>query len=437
MVEIIEVKTKKQRKQFVDFPTKLYEGNPYYVHPLRGDELGIFTPKKNVSFDECDIIFFLAMREGEVVGRICGILQKVYNLKTGTKRVRFGRFDFIDDIEVPRALLGAVEEWAKSKGMDTIHGPLGFNDLEREGLLIEGFDRLATFEANYNYPYYKDLIEQCGYEKEIDYISSRVQLPKETNERAKRLADAIMKRYNLRIAKAKNIKEYLKKYKDGIFEVLDEAYGDLYGVIPYNERLKKSIIDQFKMVINMNYIISVLDENDRVVAFGFALPELAHAVQKSKGRLFPLGVFRILYARNHGNVADFGLIGVRKEYANRGLPAIMINYIVEEAKHVGVTTVEGNLTLEDNHHMLQLYKNFDNVERHKRFRCFVKKLYKDEELVKDKSQNGVEKKSTAKKSAKKTSSKGVSKKTSPKKTPQKKSTKKSTSANMPTKSKEA
>ncbi len=423
MVEIIEVKTKKQRKQFVDFPTKLYKGNPYYVHPLRGDELGIFDPKKNVSFDECDIVYFLAMRGKEVVGRICGILQKVYNLKTGTKRVRFGRFDFIDDIEVPKALLGAVEEWAKSKGMDTVHGPLGFNDLEREGLLIEGFDRLATFEANYNYPYYKELIEQCGYEKEIDYISSRVELPKEPNERAKRLADAIMKRYNLKIAKAKNIKEYLNKYKDGIFEVLDEAYGDLYGVIPYNERLKQSIIDQFKMVINMNYIISVLDENDRVVAFGFALPELAHAVQKSKGRLFPLGVFRILYARNHGKVADFGLIGVRKEYANKGLPAIMINYIVEEAKNVGVTTVEGNLTLEDNHHMLQLYKNFDNVERHKRFRCFVKKLYKEEPIKKadektkktsSKKTAGTKKTSAKKSTTKKTASKKTTKATSKK-----------------------
>lgn len=402
MVEIIEVKTKKDRKAFVDFPTKLYDGNPYYVHPLRGDELGIFSPKKNVSFDECDIVFYLAKRDDEVVGRICGILQKVYNEKTGTKRVRFGRFDFIDDIEVPKALLSAVEEWAKSKGMDTVHGPLGFNDLEREGLLIEGFDRLATFEANYNYPYYKDLIEQCGYEKEIDYISSRVELPKESNERAKKLADLVMKRYKLRVATAKNIRQYLKKYKDGIFEVLDEAYGDLYGVIPYNERLKESIISQFKMVINMNYIITLLDENDKVVAFGFALPELASAVQKSKGKLFPLGVFRILRAKTHGTVADFGLIGVRKEYLNKGLPAIMINYIIEEAKAIGVTTVEGNLTLETNHNMLQLYKNFDNVERHKRFRCFVKKL--DEEKVDGKESNeNVEKVST--KSTKKTSTK--------------------------------
>ena len=213
MIEIIEVKSRKDKKDFVDFPTKLYKGNPYYVHPLRGDEMGIFSPKKNVSFDECDIVFYLAKRDGEVVGRICGILQKVYNDKTGTKRVRFGRFDFIEDVEVPRALLGKVEEWAKSKGMDTVHGPLGFNDLEREGLLIEGFDRLATFEENYNYPYYKELIEACGYEKETDYIASRINLPKDTNERVKKLAELVLKRYKLHIATAKNKSEYLKKYK--------------------------------------------------------------------------------------------------------------------------------------------------------------------------------------------------------------------------------
>lgn len=377
MIEIIEVKTKKDKRDFVDFPTRLYKDNDFYVHPLRGDEMGIFSPKKNVSFDECDIVFYLAKKDGVVVGRICGILQKVYNERTSTKRVRFGRFDFVDDVEVARALLTAVEEWAKSKGMDTIHGPLGFNDLEREGLLIQGYDRLATFEENYNFPYYKEHIEACGYEKEIDYIAARIELPEQTSDRVKKLSELVMKRYKLKIATAKNKSEYLKKYKDGIFEVLDEAYSDLYGVIPYNEKQKKSIIDQFKLVINIKYIISLLDENDRVVAFGFALPELAKAVKKSKGRLFPFGVFRILKVRNRGPVADFGLIGVRKEYKNKGVPAVMLNYIIEGAKEVGVTTIETNHTLEDNHSMLQLYKNFDNIEQHKRFRCFVKFLDKE------------------------------------------------------------
>lgn len=380
MVRIEEVKTKKQKKEFVDFPTKLYKDNEYYVHPLRSDEMGIFDPDKNVSYDECEIIFFLAYREKEVVGRICGIIQKVYNEKTNSKRVRFSRFDFIDDLEVAKALLEAVENWAKEKGMDTIHGPLGFNDLEREGLLIQGFDKLATFEENYNHAYYQDYIEKCGYEKEIDYLSFRINVPDALDDRVKKISDLTMKKYNLRIATAKNKKEYLEKYKDGIFDVLDEAYGDLYGVIPYNEKMRKSIIDQFYLVINLEFIITILDENDRVIAFGFALPELAKAVQKSEGKLFPTGLFRILYAKNHFSTIDFGLIGIRKEYQGKGVTAIILNYVIETAKALGIKSIETNHSLEDNYKILQTWKNFDDVTQHKRYRCFLKDLNKKDAI---------------------------------------------------------
>ena len=374
MINIVEVKTKKQKKQFVDFPTKLYKKNNFYVHPLRADELALFDPEKNVSYDECEIIFYLAYINKKVVGRICGIIQKVYNQKTNSKRVRFTRFDFIENFEVAKALLSAVEQWALSKGMDTIHGPLGFNDLDREGLLIEGFDKLATFEENYNYPYYKDFLEKCGYEKEIDYLAFRINLPKKSDERVRRISNLMMKKYNLKIATAKNKKEYLNKYKDGIFDLLDEAYADLYGVIPYNDKLRKQIIDQFNLIINLKYIITILDENDKVIAFGFALPSLAKAVKKSKGKLFPFGVFRILHAKNHTSLADFGLVGVRKAYQGKGITAIILDYIVNGAREVGVTTVETNHSLETNHKILQTWKNFDDVTQHKRFRCFIKNL---------------------------------------------------------------
>jgi len=378
MIRVEEVLTRKQQREFVDFPTKLYKESQFYVHPLRMDELNLFSPKKNVSYDECDIVFYLAYRDNEVVGRICAILQKTYNEKNNLKRVRFTRFDCIEDIEVAKALFSQVEEWAVSKGMTEVHGPLGFNDLDREGLLIEGFDKLATFEENYNYPYYRDLIEQCGYSKEIDYMAFNIKLPKEIDPRVKRLSETIMKRYKLKIASAKTKKEYLDKYKDGIFDVIDEAYGDLYGVIPYNDKMRKQIIDQFNLIIKLKYIITILDENDRVVAFGFGIPSLAKAVQKSKGRLFPFGLFRILHAKNHCTVADFGLIGVRKEYKNKGLTAIILNYIVEGAKEVGVDTIETNHSLETNHRIIQTWKNFDDVKQHKKYRCFVKNLNNEE-----------------------------------------------------------
>ncbi len=374
MVRVLEVKTRKQKRQFVNFPSELYKDNAYYVHPLIGDEMDLFNPKKNVSYDECEIVYYLAYQGKKVVGRVCAVIQKVYNAKTNSKRVRFGRLDFIDDYEVCKALLDKVEEWARLMGMDTVHGPLGFNDLEREGLLIEGFDKIATFEENYNYPYYKDYIERCGYEKEIDYLSFRINLPKEPNERLMRLNDLVMKRYNLHLATAKTKKEYLDKYKDQIFDVLDEAYGDLYGVIPYNEKLRKQIIDQFKLVINKDFIVTILDENERVVAFGFALPELCYAVKKSKGKLFPFGLFRILHATKHGDTADFGLVGVRKAYQGKGLPAIILNYIITTANRLGIKHIETNHSLETNAKILQTWKNFDDVTNHKRYRCFIKNL---------------------------------------------------------------
>lgn len=411
MIEIVEVKTDKQKKLFVDFPTKLYKKNPYYVHPLRADELNLFDPDKNVSYDECEIVFYLAYKDNEVAGRICGIVQKVYNKKTNSKRVRFTRFDFIEDLEVARALLEAVEKWAKSKGMNTVHGPLGFNDLDREGLLIEGYDKLATFEENYNYPYYKDFLEACGYTKEIDYLAFNINLPKETDPRIKRISNLMMKKYDLRIATAKNKKEYLAKYKDGIFDLIDETYGDLYGVIPYNDKLRKQIIDQFNLIINMKYMITIIDKDEKVIAFGFALPSLAKAVQKSRGKLLPFGVFRILHAKNHSNVADFGLVGVRKQFQGKGITAIILDYIISGAKEFGVTSIETNHSLETNHKILQTWKNFDDVTNHKRFRCFIKTLENCKEKNKtSKNSTKSNNKSTKKTSTKKSASKSASKK---------------------------
>lgn len=384
MISIVEVKTKKQKKLFVDFPTKLYSGNNCYVHPLRMDEMDLFNPKKNVSYDECDIVFYLAYKDGHVAGRICGIVQKVYNEKTNTKKVRFSRFDCIEDFEVAESLIRKVEEWAKMHGMDCVHGPLGFNDLDREGLLIEGFDRVSTFEEPYNFPYYRDYLEKLGYVKDCDYLSFRIKLPETTDPRVRRISDMVMKKYGLRVATARNKKEYINHYKDQIFDVLDEAYGDLYGVIPYNDKMRKSIIDQFNLILKQQYIVSIVDESDRIVAFGLALPSLSRAVQKSKGRLFPLGLFRILYAKNHCNEADFGLIGVRKEFQGKGVTAIILDYIVQNAKDVGVQVVETNHSLEDNLKIIQTWKNFKDVEQHKRFRVFTKLLAEVQETKKSK-----------------------------------------------------
>ena len=373
MIEIKEVKTKSDKKKFVDFPTKLYKNCKQYVHPLRMDELNLFS-EKNVSYEDCDTVYFLAYKNGQIVGRIAGIEQKIYNQKVNEKRIRFTRFDSINDVEVAKALFKAVEDWARKKGMDIVHGPLGFNDLDREGMLIEGFDELATFEEQYNYSYYPELLEKCGYKKEVDWLEYKI-FPTygEREKRVEVLAEKVLKRYNLRIATGKNKKKFIEKYKQGIFEVIDEAYGDLHGVVPYTDKLRDQIINQFKMFISLNFVVTIVDENDRVVAFGFGIPSLSKAVQKSKGRLTPFGITRLLYAVKHPKVLDFALIGIRKQYLNKGLPAIVLNYIMKSLPKYKIEHCETNLNLEYNIPIQNQWKNFDHIQ-HKKRRCYIKYL---------------------------------------------------------------
>lgn len=396
MITIKEVKTKKQQAEFVDFPTKLYKDNKFYVHPLRVDEMNIFNRKKNVNYEDCDAVYFLAYKDDKLVGRIAGIEQKLYNEKTKEKRVRFSRFDSINDEEVASALFSAVENWAKQKGMNKVHGPLGFNDLDREGMLIEGFDYIATFEEQYNYDYYPKLVEKCGYQKEIDWLEYRIYPPKEINERVQRLSDSVLKRYNLRIADEKNKKKYIEKYKKGIFEVLDEAYSPLYGVVPFNDKLRDQIISQFKLFIKLRYVITIIDENDEVVAFGFAIPSLSEAVQKSKGRFLPFGFIRMLRAINQTKRADLGLIAVRSAYQSKGLLAVVLNHVINKMVDQNLEYCESNLMLEDNLKIQQTWNNFEHIQ-HKRRRCYLKNLDASNEKKKEKS----EKTKIAKISAKK------------------------------------
>ncbi|MBR4407511.1 MAG: hypothetical protein IKT27_04270, partial [Clostridia bacterium] len=330
MIEIVEVKTKKQQKLFVDFPTKLYDGCPQYVHPLRIDELNLFNRNKNASYEDCDAVYFLAYKDGELAGRIAVIIQKLYNQKVGEKRARFSRFDSINDQEVANALFEAGEKWAKENGMEIIHGPLGFNDLDREGLLVDGFEHLATFEEQYNYEYYQTLIENYGFEKEKDWVEFKIYPPKEIDPRVARLSEAVLKRYKLKLADTNVAKgKFINHYKQGIFEVLDLAYRDLHGTIPFTPKLRDQIISQFKLFIKLKYIVVLVDENDRVVAFGFALPSIARAVQKSKGRLTPRGIWGIMRSASRLDIVDFGLVGVLPEYQGKGLTAVILKHIMQ------------------------------------------------------------------------------------------------------------
>ena len=373
MITVKAVKTKKEQKEFLDFPLKLYKNNPYYVPPLYSDEKKIFR-SDYVYLDQAEAVYFNAYDDtGKIVGRISGILQRASNEKNNEKRVRFTRFDAVDDQRVADALFDAVEKWAKSKGMDTVCGPLGFSDLEREGLLIEGFNYLATFEEQYNYDYYQRLIENCGYAKEVDWVGFQLRAPKEQNDRLERLSGLMMKKYNLHIGPAKNTKDFIKRYADGFFEIIDSTYVDIYGTVPFTDGMKKMMIDNFKLIVNVKNVMVILDENDRIVCFGILFPSIAKAVQKSGGRLTVPTLFRLLKAIKHPKVFDLGLIGVLPEYARKGISSLLIAKVIKSMREQNIEHAETNLNLETNSNIINQWKSFDTTQ-HKRHRCFIKKI---------------------------------------------------------------
>ncbi|MBQ2110331.1 MAG: N-acetyltransferase [Clostridia bacterium] len=372
MIEVKEALTKKQQKEFLEFPLKMYKNNPYFVPPLYGDEKKIFR-SDFVYNDTCEAVYFNAYDGEKMVGRISGILQKAANAKNSERRVRFTRFDAIDDQAVADALFAAVEDWAISKGMDTVCGPLGFSDLEREGLLVEGFDQLSTFEEQYNAEYYGKLIENCGYEKEVDWLESKIYLPEDDEGRLEKTADYIMKRYNLHFGEAKNTRDFIDRYGDAFFELLDVAYENIYGTVPFTPGMKKMMIDNFMLIIDLKHVAVILDENNRLACLGICFPSIAKAVQKSQGRLTPAALVRLLSAIKKPKVIDLGLIAVDPQYANRGIGSCISAGLMRMLREDGIEYAETNLNLENNYAILNQWKRFRQVV-HKRRRSYVKKL---------------------------------------------------------------
>ena len=372
MIEIREIKTKKEQKAFLNFPLDLYRYNKNFVPPLWGDEKKIFR-SDYIYYDTCEAVYYGAYRDGVMAGRISGIIQRASNEKWDQRRVRFTRFDSIDDSDVAKALFGAVEKWAADHGMDTVCGPLGFSDLEREGLLIEGFDELSTFEEQYNAEYYGKLIEECGYAKEVDWIESRIYPPDEDDGTLEKMADFVMKRYNLRYGGAKNVRDFINRYADQLFELLDRAYDKLYGTVPFTDKMKKMLIDNFLLIVDLKYVDVILDENDRVVCMGVSFPSIAKAVQKSRGHLTPAALLRILHAIKKPEILDLALLAVDEEYMNRGVSTVFSAGLLKILKNGTIKYAETNLNLEDNYAIINQWKRFRAVT-HKRRRSYVKKI---------------------------------------------------------------
>ncbi|MCM8899647.1 GNAT family N-acetyltransferase [Caldicoprobacter algeriensis] len=372
MVEIKEVKTRKDLKKFVYFPYKLYAGNKYWVPPLVMDEMNTLRQDKNPAFEYCEARYWLALKDGEVVGRIAGIINYKYIEKWEQKNARFGWIDFIDDPEVSKALLATVEGWAREKGMTGLHGPLGFCDLDREGMLVEGFDEMGTFTTIYNYPYYPVHLENNGYVKDVDWLEYELEVPLQLPEVIQRASQDALRRFNLKVLDAKRPKDFIP-YVKGIFNLLNEAYKDLYGVVPLTDKQIELYTKQYFGFVNPDYVKVILDQNGEVVAFGIAFPSLTQAMRKTSGKLLPFGFIHILKALKKNDTIDLCLVAVKPELQGKGVNAILMSEIHKACIRNGIVKAECNPQLESNVKVRSQWRYF-NFRQHKRRRCYIKYL---------------------------------------------------------------
>jgi GNAT superfamily N-acetyltransferase len=371
-LEIREVRTRRDLKRFVRYPLSLYRGNTCWVPPLFFDEMNTLRRDRNPAFEHCEARTWLAVRDGRIVGRVAAILNRRHAEKWNQKYMRFGWIDFEDDAETARALLAAVEAWARETGMEAVHGPLGFTDLDREGMLVEGFDQLGTMATIYNHAYYPEHLERAGYAKDTDWVEYEIRVPESPNETVERVADIALRRYHLRLLEARGKKDLLPYAKD-LFDLIDDAYKNLYGTVPLTRRQVDAYVKQYFGFIQPDFVPIVLDEDGRMVAFGITMPSLSKALQKAKGNLLPFGFWHLLRALRRNDRADLYLVAVRSEYQRKGVNAILIHKMNEVYNRLGIRTVESNPELETNRLVQEQWKFFEK-RNHKRRRCFIKRL---------------------------------------------------------------
>lgn len=371
-VEIKKVTTKSDLKRFIRFNYEFYKNNPYSVPDLYDDMLNTFSPQKNAAFEFCEADYFMAFRDGKMVGRVAAIINRRANETWKKKTVRFGWIDFIDDIEVSTALIDTVKQWGKERGMTEMEGPLGFTDMDAEGMLVEGFDQLSTMATIYNYPYYPQHMEKLGLVKSADWVEMKIYVPDAIPEKHKRISEIISKRYNLHIRKLKSKKEV---YKTGIgheiFRLINEAYTPLFGYSRMTERQIDQYVSMYVPVLDLRMVTLVENENNELVAVGISMASLSRALQKAKGRLLPFGWWYLLKALmwKRPKVLDLLLVAVRPDYQGKGANALLFTDLIPIYKKMGFEYAESNPELEMNDKVQNQWQYF-KTEQHKRRRCF-------------------------------------------------------------------
>lgn len=374
-VEIRQVKDRASLKEFVKFNHKLYKDNPYHVPGLVKDELMTLDPKQNPAFKFCEAVYYLAYRDGKVVGRIAGIINHRANDTWNQSNARFGFVDFINDDEVVDALFGAVCRWARSKEMEMLQGPMGFTDLDHEGMLIEGFDQISTMATIYNYAYYPKQLERLGFLKDQDWKEYKIFVPETLPEKHKRISNIVRNKYGLKTLKFKTQKEILP-YAHRIFETLNEAYSVLYGFSALSREQIDYYVKMYIPMIRLEFVTLIVRESDdKVIGFAITMPNLSRALKKAGGSMYPFGwahLAKDLYLKGNP-VVDLYLIGVIPEYQNKGVNALLFEDLIPVFQRNGVKYAESNPELETNA-AVQMQWNYFEREHHKTRRAFIKRI---------------------------------------------------------------
>lgn len=371
-VEIKTVRNRQDLRRFVDFPEKLYKDCDNWVPALRGDEFDTFDPKKNGAYDYCESECYLAVREGKVVGRVAAIINHHANRDWGEEIVRFGWLDFIEDKEVLKALLDAVVAWGKARGCTKVKGPWGFTDMDKEGLLVEGFEHLSPFTCLYNYPYYDRLLQELGFSKDVDWTQ---RIAKVTDQLPPmfQFAGLIEQRYGLHVFQARSTKELADRYGLAIFHMYNETFAPLFQFTPLTDKQIDRYLKTYVPILRPEFVSICLDKDDRPVGFTFCVPSLAKAVKKARGRLFPLGFVHILRALRRNDTLEALMIGVLPEYQGKGANVLMFKHIHENALKFGIDKMILNPQLEENFKVQSLFEQYE-TEPFMRRRAYSKKI---------------------------------------------------------------
>lgn len=375
---MIEIKTleptKENLKAFTQYQIDLYKDNPYFVPPLISDDVNTLLPGKNPAFDFCEAVYFMAFRDGKPVGRIAGILNKQVNEHHKTSNARFGFIDFIDDPEVSEALLSAVEDWARKKGMKKLIGPLGFTDLDHEGMLIEGFQEDGTMATIYNHPYYAEHLERLGYKKDSDWVEFLIDVPDKVPDKMSRIAEIVKKKYGLKVLKYTSRSRIKNEYGRALFHLINDAYDGLYEYSHLTERQIEYYIDIYLGLLNLDLVSIIVDKEGHLVGVGISMPSMSKALRKSRGKLFPFGWYHLLKGlKGKNDTVDLLLVAVKPEYQNKGVNALLFADLIPVYQKYGFKQAESNPEMETNSKVQNQWEYFD-YRQHRRRRSFYKNL---------------------------------------------------------------